>query len=285
VKGRTVLITGGSDGIGFAAAEALALRQAKVFLLGRNPEKTEKAVKKLREGSGNPNIDFFLADLSSQKSIRQTAAVIRGQLERLDVLINNAGGIFPRFALSEDGLELTIATNHLAPFLLTHLLLDRLLASPDGRIITVTSAAHYYGSMDFARFRDPKRYHFYRAYAQSKLANVLFTHELAERLQGSAISVNCVHPGVVRTRIGNKNTPVVMSIGWTLFALLFGISSAKGAETVVYLASSDDVRGVSGGYYARCRKQQSSSLSHDKDLATKLWQISEELTATSPGNC
>jgi len=281
VKGRTVLITGGSDGIGFATAAALAQQQAHIFLLCRNPERTEKAVQKLRKRSGNPHIDFFLADLSSQKSIRQTAVAIRNRIEPLDVLINNAGGIFPRFALSEDGLELTIATNHLAPFLLTHLLLDRLLASSEARIITVTSAAHFYGTVDFARFRNPQGYQFYKAYAQSKLANVLFTYELADRLKGSSVTVNCVHPGVVRTGIGNKNMPFVVSVGWTLSALLLGVSPAKGAETLVYLASSDDVRGVSGGYFVRCRRQQSSPLSHDKDLARKLWQISEELTATS----
>jgi NAD(P)-dependent dehydrogenase (short-subunit alcohol dehydrogenase family) len=213
--------------------------------------------------------------LSSQQSIRQLAEAVKAKLPVLDVLINNAGGVFPVFMKSEDGLEMTIATNHFAYFLLTNLLLDTIKKSDYARIVSVSSNSHYKGKIDFESFTADKGYFIMKAYEQSKLANVLFTQELAERLQDSHVTVNALHPGFVKTDIGTKGTQWYASWIWTMMARIGAISVEEGAKTSIYLASSDEVKTVSGKYFDKCKTREPNPLAGDKALQKKLWAESE----------
>jgi NAD(P)-dependent dehydrogenase (short-subunit alcohol dehydrogenase family) len=224
-------------------------------------------------------VESLLADLSVQEQVRRLADQFRQRHARLDVLINNAGAIWFQRHLTADGLEMTFTVNHLAYFLLTHLLLDVLRASAPARIVNVSSAAHRGASLRFDDLMGEKRYRGWRAYSQSKLANLLFTYELARRLAGTGVTVNAVHPGLVATGFASAN-------GWRgrLFqraARWFGLTPEQGARTVVYLASSPDVAGVSGGYFVRNRQVVSSAASRDEEAARRLWQVSLELTGLS----
>jgi len=274
MKNRTVIITGGNDGIGYQTALELARMGAAIVMVCRNEQKAQAAVESIRTATGNNSVQYALADLSSQKAIRRVGEEIHGRVAKIDVLINNAGGAFSGFELSEDGLEMTIATNHFAYFLLTGLLLDLLKKSGEGRIINVSSDSHYRGKMNFDSFRSGKNYFLGRAYAQSKLANVLFTFELAERLKKDSIDVNCLNPGFVKTRIGNKAGKWA-SYGWSLITL-FAISREAGAQTSVYLASSPQVKGVTGKYFNKGKPQMANPLAYDAALRKKLWDVSEK---------
>lgn len=277
---KNILITGGSSGIGFETAKAIAAMGENVFIVGRSEVKTQEAVKEIIAATGNKNIHYFLANLSSQKSIRQLTAQIRTELDHIDVLINNAGGVFPDFKLSEDGLEMTIATNHFAYFLLTNLLLDLVKKSEAGRIVNVASGSHYRGKIDFDSFTQNKSFFTLTAYEQSKLANVLFTQELAERLKGTTITVNSLHPGMVKTHIGNKDMSWYASAIWTFITNLAAISVEAGAKTSVYLATSDEVKNISGKYFDKCKQKEVAKLATDKALQKRLWEVSEQLCPT-----
>lgn len=281
IRGRICLITGATSGIGKATAHALAKSGATVVLVGRDASKSEAVVAGIRAATGNEDVHLLLAELSSQASIRELARDFRNQHERLHVLVNCAGAFFRDRHVTVDGLEMTFALNHLAYFQLTKLLLDGLEASAPARIVNVTSGAQ---SMGRIRFEDLQGEHGYRgqaAYSQSKLANVLFTYELARRLEGAGVTATCVHPGVVRSNFGRENPPLT----WRLVMPVvtpFMRSPEKGAETVVYLASSPEVETVTGQYFLDLKPKRSSKLSYDPDIARRLWEVSDELTA-EPG--
>lgn len=281
MKDKIVLITGGNAGIGLATAEALAAQGAEIILAARSEDKLKAAAQQIETKTGNKKIKCYVADFSSQKSIRSLADQVKKDYQKIDVLINNAGGVFPAFKLNEDGLEMTIGTNHFAYFLLTNLLLDRIKKSDYARIVNVASGSHYDGKIDFESFTKDKGYFILKAYAQSKLANVLFTTELADRLKGTNITVNCLHPGFVKTDIGNKDTQWFSRLFWTLSSSLAGLSVENGAKTSVFLASSDSVKGISGKYFDKCKEKDPSALAKDKNLQKELWRVSEQLCPIS----
>jgi NAD(P)-dependent dehydrogenase (short-subunit alcohol dehydrogenase family) len=277
VDRKKVLITGGTDGIGKVTALELANRGAHVIIIGRNPQKTEQTVREIREQSDNPRVDFLIADLSEQEQVRRVAAEYRHRYDQLHVLINNAGAFFAKRELTADGLEKTFALNHLAYFLLTHLLLDLLTKSAPARIINVSSAAHFGGKINFDDLNAEKSYSGWGAYSNSKLMNVLFTYELARRLQGSGVTVNCLHPGFVATQFG-KNNGGLIGLGLSLVQRVGAISPEQGAETTLYLATSPEVEGITGRYFDQKKAVESSKISQDEETARRLWEISLELT-------
>ena len=278
MEGKTCLITGGSDGIGYVAARELARLGAQVFIVGRNAFKTKDAVDRILDETGNREVRYLLADLSSQGDVRRLADQVRERIPRLDVLLNNAGAIFLSNRSSVDGIEITFALNHLGYFLLTTLLLDLLKDSAPARIVNVSSSSH--GSPGEFRLEDlpqPGKSGGYRAYGRSKLCNLWFTYELARRLEGSAVSVNALHPGLVRTNIARNNGVLGRVVNFFIGAR--GVDAARGAETLTYLAASPEVEGITGQYFVDCRTIASSSLSYDAGLASGLWEMSDRLTA------
>jgi NAD(P)-dependent dehydrogenase (short-subunit alcohol dehydrogenase family) len=274
MKDKIVLVTGATAGIGAVTARELARMGAQVIVSGRSPARCQAVVDEIHALGGQAQA--LVADLSVQQEVRNLADQVRAGWPRLDVLVNNAGGIFLKREESRDGIEMTFALNHLGPFLLTTLLLDSLKASPGARVVTVASGAHPSGTINFADLQSRHRYNSYAAYAQSKLANVLFTYELARRLQGSTVTANCLHPGFVASHFARNN-------GWFVSAAmrvicLFAISPARGAETSIYLASSPEVQGRSGQYYDRKRAVPSSKESLDVEVARRLWEVSLQMT-------
>jgi NAD(P)-dependent dehydrogenase (short-subunit alcohol dehydrogenase family) len=278
MQNKTILITGATAGIGLETAKSLAKKGANLYIVARNTEKAKKAVEEIKAFSGNNNVDFFVADLSSQKEIRRLAAEINSKLKKLDVLINNAGATFQYLTYSVDTIEMTFATNHLSYFLLTNLLLDLLKASGSARIVNVSSGSHYKGRIDFNDLYMTNSYQGLKAYERSKLCNVLYTLELAERLKGTGVTVNALHPGRVKTDIGGKNSGLLFKVAWGVFKLISGIPVEKGAETSVYLASSEEVKNLSGKYFDECKIKEHSNYSKTEGLKEKLWEVSEELT-------
>jgi NAD(P)-dependent dehydrogenase (short-subunit alcohol dehydrogenase family) len=228
--------------------------------------------------SGNPAVDPFPADMSSQAEVRRLAGEVLAAYPRLDVLVNNVGGFWATRQITRDGLERTFAVNHLAPFLLTGLLLDRLTASAPARIVTVSSGAHATGKINFGDLQGERRYSGQQAYSQSKLANVLFTYELARRLDGTGVTGTVLHPGVVRTGFAAEDPSPMWKLSLPLIRL-FLKTPEKGAATSIYLASSPEVEGVTGTYFADSKPKASSPASHDNAAAARLWQISLDLVA------
>jgi retinol dehydrogenase-14 len=281
MAGRVCLVTGATSGIGKATAAGLARLGADLVLVARDPAKGEATKAEIKRLTGNPRIELLCADLSSQAAIRQAAEDYRAGHDRLHVLVNNAGGYWATRHTTVDGLELTFALNHLAYILLTNLLLDLLRAGAPARIVNVTSSAQAFGDIHFDDLQFERRYRGQAAYNQSKLANVLFTYELARRLDGSGVTVNCLAPGVTRTNFGRDDSGPVMRL-LTPLARPFMRSPSEGAATAVWLASSSEAAGVSGRYYLRRRARptprRSSRRSYDTELARRLWQVSEELT-------
>ncbi|HWI65440.1 MAG TPA: SDR family oxidoreductase [Symbiobacteriaceae bacterium] len=277
---RTSIVTGGTGGIGKATAVALAALGDRVLVVGRNPAKAEAAVSDIRRTTGNEAVELLLCDFGSLASVRSLAAEVLRRYERVHVLVNNAGAFYPTRALTADGFEATFGVNHLAPFLLTNLLLDRLKASAPARIVNVSSAAHAFPGLDFADWQSERgKYRSMRAYAMSKIANILCTYELARRLAGTGVTANCLHPGMVGTDIFTSQGK---SLAATLTAPLlrpFMLTPAQGAETSVYLAADPAVEGVTGRYYANRRERRSSRRTYDEALARKLWALSERMTA------
>jgi NAD(P)-dependent dehydrogenase (short-subunit alcohol dehydrogenase family) len=276
MNSKKVLITGGNAGIGFETSKALALKGYRVIILGRTKQKCEDAVYQINQIAQNDYCTYYLCDLSNQNEIKKTAQLISEQHHSLDILINNAGQVFTEYNESVDGIEMQFATNHLAYFLLTYELIPLLQKSTEARIINVSSNSHYRGKVDFNNLYFKNNYKFFDAYAQSKLCNVLFTYALAEKLKNSNITVNALHPGLVKTSIGTKNTKWWESLAWTLWSKL-GISVADGAKTSNYLASSDEVKNTTGKYWNKCKAQESLKTSYDKDIQEKLWKLSEDL--------
>lgn len=276
MAGKTVIITGASNGIGLAAARELAQRGAHVAVVVRNRERGEAAVADIKAQTGNQNVDLLLADLSSQAEIRRLAGEILQRYPRIDVLINNAGAVNMTRTLTVDGIETTLAVNHLGYFLLTNLLLDRLKESAPSRIINVSSDAARGGTINFADLQGETGYRGFRAYSQSKLANILFTNELARRLQGTGVTVNALHPGMVATGFGRNNRGW---LGWGIrIAAPFMLKPEQGAQTTVYLASSPKVEGVSGKYFAKSREAAPPPAANDQAAAQRLWDISARMT-------
>jgi retinol dehydrogenase 12 len=279
MSGKVCLVTGGNSGIGKEAALGLAKLGATVTIVSRDTAKGEAAVSEIRSKSGNTNVNLLVSDLSSMSSVRQLAQTFLKQYARLDVLINNAGIYLPKRVVTADGYETVFATNHLGHFLLTNLLLALLKTSTPSRIINVTSDAHKGPEIDFEDLMQEKKYSAFKAYHQSKLANVLLTYELAKRLEGTGITVNCLHPGVVRTGFG-KDMGGLFSIGVKL-AGPFMMSPEKAAKALVYMATAPELEEVTGKHFAKGKEKESSKESHDQSAAARLWQVSTELTKLS----
>lgn len=279
MEGKNCIVTGGNSGIGFETALALANSGANVLIVSRNQEKAEAAVKSIKAKSQNNNVDYILADLSSQKSIRDATKYILREFDKIDVLVNNAGTWFSKLVLTEDGVERQFAVNHLAYFLLTHELLGALQKSDDGRIICVGSDSHFHGKINFDDLSLGKKYHGIKAYAQSKMANVMFVYELDKLLKEREIdniSINCVQPGLVKTDIGLKHTISLHGIAWRI-RRMGGVTPAKGAETSIYLASSEEAKGQSGKYWDKCQPKPSSKRSYIQEDVSRLWDICKDL--------
>ncbi len=277
MKDKVCLITGATAGIGRAAAAGLAELGATVVLVGRDLEKTTAAVEQIRAQTGNEEVSFLLADLSSQQAVRQLAEDFKARFQRLDVLVNNAGSLMLSRQESVDGVEMTLALNHLSYFLLTNLLLDALKSSAPSRIVNVASDAHQNAHLDFDDLQSQKGYGGYKAYGRSKLANLLFTYELARRLEGTGVTANSLHPGLVATSFMATNNGLRGRV-YNFFLKRIGRSVEDGARTIVYLAASSDVEGVSGGYFMDEGLVDSSQDTYDKDGSKRLWEESEALT-------
>ena len=277
MRGRICLVTGATDGIGWTTARALARDGARVILVGRSEAKGETRAAALRAETGNDAVGFERADLAAQGDVRALAGRLAAELPRLDVLVNNVGAWFHRRLESPDGIEMTWALNHLGPFLLTGLVLDLLGAAPAGRIVNVSSRAHRGPQVNFDDPEGARRYAGWRAYQQSKLANLLFTYRLAERLARGGVTANGLHPGFVASRFGHNNTGLPRLAAGAA-QRLFAISEERGAETSHYLAADEAVAGVSGRYFVRRRPAESSPASRDPEAQTRLWRMSEEMT-------
>jgi len=275
MAGRTVLVTGATGGIGRATAMGLATMGANLAITGRNRARTEGVAREIRAVSSG-QVDLFVADLSSQSEVRRLADEVLQTYPRIDVLVNNVGGYWNTRHVTPDGLEHTFALNHLAPFLLTNLLLDRLRQSAPARVVTVASNAHATGRIDFDDLQGERSYSGSRAYNQSKLANILFTYELARRLQASAVTANALHPGVVRTSFGAEDPRGIQRL-IIPFARPFMKTPAQGAATSIHLASAADLEQVTGRYFANSKPKRSSKRSYDEAAAARLWQVSADL--------
>ncbi len=292
MAGKVCVVTGATSGIGRVTAQSLAERGARVAVVGRSPEKTAATVAAIQQATGNQAVEGLLADLSSQHQVRALAAQVQARYPQLDVLVNNAGGVFAERQETEDGLEMTFAVNHLAYFLLTNLLLDNLQAAAEAhgqaRIVNVSSGAHQrVPGLDFDDLQSKRRYQMFPVYGASKLANLLFNSELARRLTetGSHVTVNAMHPGLVHTGFGSNNRRWYMRLGY-VFLNRVGRTPEQGADTVIYLASAPELAGVTGQYFFDRKPLTPSAAARDAAAARRLWQVSEQLTgltAPAPG--
>jgi retinol dehydrogenase 14 len=279
MQGKVCLVTGANSGIGNATALGLAKMGATVVLVCRDRSRGEEARADIVAATGNPDVSVLLADLSSQAAIQHLVQEFKTKYQHLHVLVNNAGGTFQRHMLTKDGLEYTFALNYLSQFLLTTLLLDVLSASTPARVVNVATRLTSGFTLDFANLQGERGYRGFRAYAQSKLCVMLFTYELARRLAGTGVTVNCVHPGVVRTNFGRGTMPVPIQI-MSLLSGTFMSSPEAAAERLLYVATAPEIEGVSGKYFGNKRELVSPRQSYDEAVALRLWQISSNLTAT-----
>lgn len=276
MKQKTCVITGATSGIGYGIARGLASRNFQLVLMGRNPAKGSSAVEELKSVTGNSSITYFNVDLCSQKQIRQTGEEIRSRYPKIDILINNAGVWTSRCELTEEKIEKQFAVNHLAYFLLTHILYGNIAASPDGRIINIGSDSHKFGRINFEDLNLERSYHGLKAYGQSKLANLLFTYELHRLKKHEHVSVYCVQPGLVKTDIGVKHTNPFHGLMWKL-RRLGGMTPDEAAKTAIFLATAPEASGQSGLYWDKCKPKPSSARSKNEQDATRLWKMSEQL--------
>jgi retinol dehydrogenase 14 len=276
MAGRTVLVTGGTGGIGKATALGLAALGARVAITGRDHRRADDAAREIGEAGDHP-VDAFVGDMASQAEVRRLADQVLERLDVIDVLVNNVGGYWNTRHVTADGLERTFAVNHLGPFLLTSLLLDRLGRSTSARVVTVASHAHASGRIAFDDLQGERSYSGARAYNQSKLANVLFTYELARRLRGTAVTANALHPGVVSTSFGAEDPGRAQRLAVPLLRP-FMRSPRQGAATSIHLASDPGVGQVTASYFVNRRSRKSSERSYDESAAAHLWQVSSELT-------
>ncbi|MEJ2366140.1 MAG: SDR family oxidoreductase [Deltaproteobacteria bacterium] len=279
MAGKVCMVTGSNAGIGKGTVLGLANLGAIVFMVCRSRERGEAALAEIKEKSSNDHVSLLVADLSSQGEIRKLAKTFKSQHSALHVLINNAGIIPRKREVTVDGLETQFAVNHLAPFLLTNLLLDMLKFSAPARVVTVASDMHRGATIDFDDLQSEVAYKPVRVYCRTKLANVLFTKELARRLQGAGVTANCLHPGVVATKLLADAMGMPRTLRPT--TRLIGSSPDKGAKTSIYLATSPEVEGVSGKYFVSQNPVESSKVSYDENMASRLWRVSEELTGLS----
>ncbi len=276
MSGKVCMVTGATSGIGKVTARELLRMGATVVMVGRSQERCFKTAENFRRETGSKTADYLVADLSSQAEIRRLADDYLGRYDRLDVLVNNAGGFFMKRQESVDGIEMTLALNHLNYFLLTGLLLEIIRASAPARIINVSSNGHHGANIDFDDLQGERSYSGWRAYAQSKLANVLHAYELARRLDAAQVTVNALHPGFVSTRLA-RNNGLVFQLVMPLMRII-ARSPEEGARNSLYLATSPDVEGITGKYFVDGQAVPSSAASYDGDTACKLWQVSLELT-------
>jgi NAD(P)-dependent dehydrogenase (short-subunit alcohol dehydrogenase family) len=276
IEGKTCLITGATNGIGRVTAVELAGMGAELFLTYRDKVRADETVAEIRKRTGKENVHLLHADLGSQKQIRAAAAEFLATGRPLHILVNNAGLGNTKRIMTENGIEMVFAVNHLAYFLLTMLLLDRIKQSAPARIVNVASEAHRFGTINFDDLGGERRYSTIGAYGQSKLANILFSYELARRLAGTGVSVNCLHPGGIASGLWTNNgtlAQIIMKAG-----KLFLKTPEQGAQTTIYLASSAKAEGVTGKYYANCQEKISNKESYDLNVAERLWEISERMT-------
>ena len=278
MNGKICLVTGATDGIGKVSARVLAEMGAKVIIVGRNPEKSAAVLTELKSISRNENIDLLMADLAVMKEVRDLAEQVISRYDRLDVLLNNAGGYFAKHEITSDGLEMTFALNHMSYFLLTNKLMGLLKSSVPARIVNVSSDAHYGVDIEFDNLNGEQDYKAWKAYQKSKLANILFTYELLKKVPAD-ITVNCLHPGFVATNFGHNNggfvSPILKIAKW-----ISAIEPEDGAKTSIFLCSSPEVEEVSGKYFFKCQPKTSSRESRNMDTAKRLWQISSDIAST-----
>lgn len=280
LAGRNCLVTGGSGGIGLAAATALARLGATVGIVARDSQRGLAAREQVAKAGGRP-VDLFLADLASQADIRRLAGEVASRYHAVHTLVNCASAVYSERRLTPDGVERTFALNHLAYFLLTHLLIDRLAAAESARVVNVSALPIEGVTLDFDDLQLARGYSGVRAYTRAKLANVLFTYELARRLASTGVTANVLHPGVVRTNLGRDTTSGLLRL-FVRIVRPFALSPERGADTIVYLASSPEVEGVTGKFFHRSKERHSSAASYDRAAAGRLWRASEELTGLRP---
>jgi NAD(P)-dependent dehydrogenase (short-subunit alcohol dehydrogenase family) len=276
--GKTVVITGGTSGIGEVAAERLAQMGARIVLVARDKSRAEATLKQLRERGPNLAHCVYYADLRRLPEMKRVATEIAGQEVRIDVLINNAGALFSKRQVTQDGLEYTFALNHMAYFVVTEALRERLTASAPARIVNTASDAHHGAALNFDDLQLEKSFSATKAYNRSKLCNILFTRELARRLRGTGVTANCLHPGFVATRLGDESGGLISRLVW--LAKFFALSPEQGAKTIVHLASSPDVAGLTGQYFCECRPAKPSPAALDDRAASLLWERSAALAGT-----
>jgi retinol dehydrogenase 14 len=279
INDRICIVTGGNSGLGKATALGLARLGATVGIVCRDRERGTVAVEEIRAKSGKRNVDLFVADLSSMQSVRELALNLLGKYSKIHVLVNNAGVFLPKRIVTADGFESTFATNHLGHFLLTNLLLDTIKASAPSRIIIITSSGHKGARIDYENLMAEKKFRGSKAYGQSKLANVLFTYQLAKNLEGTGVTVNCLHPGGVRSNLAKKAGPPYSTL-MPIFGRLL-TSPEKAAKAAIYLATSPELEDVTGKYFSKGKEEKSSAESYDQASAERLWSVSAELTKMS----
>jgi retinol dehydrogenase 12 len=277
LDGKVIIVTGATAGVGEVTARELAGMGATLVMIGRSAEKCRAVAEDIKTRTGNPGVSYLVGDLSAQADVRRLAAEFKGKFTRLDVLVNNAGAFFMARRESVDGIEMTFALNHLAYFLLTNLLLDVLVASAPARVVSVSSGAHYGGKLNFDDLESKPGYSGWKAYGQSKLANILFTQELARRLKGKGVTANSLHPGFVASEFAKNNLGFFKGV-YSLVQKVVAISPEAGAETSIFLASSPEVQGVTGLYFDKKKAVEPSAAAKDAAAARRLWEISAWMT-------
>ncbi|MGZ5937606.1 MAG: SDR family oxidoreductase [Rhizomicrobium sp.] len=277
MQGKTVVVTGGTSGIGEVAAFRLAGQGARIVLIARDPKRGDVTLSMLKQANPTADHKVHYGDLSSIADMKRVATEVANTEPKIDVLVNNAGAVFLSRQTSVDGLEMTFATNHMNYFVVTNILLDRLKATPGARIVSTASEAHKSGKLDFDDVQSAKSYSTFRVYGTSKLCNILFTRELARRLDGTGVTANSLHPGFVGTRFGQNNATNFFMKALTRTIMTFGISPEEGAKTIIHLASSPDVATISGEYFYKCKVAEPSLAAQDDDAAKRLWDVSAKI--------
>ena len=278
MQGKTVVVTGGTSGIGEVAALNLAGQGARIVLIARDLARGEATLAKLRQANPSAQHTAHYGDLSVIADMKRVAQTVAASESRIDALINNAGAVFLARKVSADGLEMTFATNHMAYFVVTNILLDRLKSTPGARIVSTASDAHKSGKLDFDDLQSEKSYSSFRVYGTSKLCNILFTRELARRLEGTGVTANCLHPGFVGTRFGQNNASNIFLKLLARGIMAFGLSPEEGAKTIIHLASSPDVATISGEYFYKCKVEEPTQAAQDDAAAKRLWEVSSKLS-------
>lgn len=276
MTGKTVLVTGATNGIGFITARELAKMGATVLMVARDQTKGRAKLEEIRQAVPQAKLELMLCDLSSMASIRQLATNLTAKYSSLDVLVNNAGAFYSERQVSKDGLEMTFALNHIGYFLLTNLLLETLKRTKNSRIVSVSSGAHLSGKMNFDDLQFEKKFNGWQAYSDSKLANVLFTKELSRRLAGTGVTANCLHPGFVKTGFANGSSGF-LGLALNLAKNILAITPEKGAETMIYLSSSQEVANVTGEYFDKKKIAKVNPQALDSSISKRLWEVSEKL--------